>query len=166
MDDDIFRTGLISQARIEKPMLPDSLWIDLVMIEGGRGGETILWILVLRVIIIPQHCTADIGRVEKRTNDEKEERYKFYLAHVSLLQEIIELDINLLKFVGQAIMRKCFYRNVYMYIGIMFLYRIIIYRTIYRYCSSIVETSNAIKLILSKIENFHKDKLNGVFVYW
>lgn len=83
---------------------------------------------------------------------------------VSLLQEIIELDINLLKFVGQAIMRKCFYRNVY--IGIMFLYRIIIYRTIYRYCSSIVETSNAIKLILSKIENFHKDKLNGVFVYW
>lgn len=53
MDDDIFRTGLISQARIEKPMLPDSLWIDLVMIEGGRGGETILWILVLRVIIIP-----------------------------------------------------------------------------------------------------------------
>lgn len=53
MDDDIFRTGLISQARIEKPMLPDSLWIDLVMIEEGRGGETILWILVLRVIIIP-----------------------------------------------------------------------------------------------------------------
>lgn len=163
MDDDIFRTGLISQARIEKPMLPDSLWIDLVMIEGGRGGETILWILGYGLLLFRSIVRPTLGEWKKERTMKKRNDINFI---VSLLQEIIELDINLLKFVGQAIMRKCFYRNVYMYIGIMFLYRIIIYRTIYRYCSSIVETSNAIKLILSKIENFHKDKLNGVFVYW
>lgn len=33
--DDIFRTELI-EAKIEKPMLPESLWADLV-IGGGRG---------------------------------------------------------------------------------------------------------------------------------
>lgn len=74
MDDDIFRTGLISQARIEKPMLPDSLWIDLVMIEGGRGGETILWILGYGLLLFRSIVRPTLGewkkeRTMKKRND-------------------------------------------------------------------------------------------------
>lgn len=36
--DDIFRTELI-EAKIEKPMLPESLWADLVIGGGGGGGK-------------------------------------------------------------------------------------------------------------------------------
>lgn len=109
----------------------------------------------LRVIIIPWHCnvyTADIGRktLWGRVNDINfiwRRPMKFlYCGRKDRRTDIICWDST-----GD---------NVW----VMFL--CIIYRTIYRYCSfRLKDRARKKELIPSKIENFHKGKFNGVFVY-